>query len=237
MEGRKPTGVHSIVTPGDATDGSGGGDSDDDRNADADGELSSPQPRSGPAAAPSAPTGSRAPPTQASSTNPPKKVHVGPNDDDDDLFDIDAMIEEDDLERRRQENASKASAPASGKSPAKAIVVDDDDDELWAGMMDIDDLAAIDLNPNQGKTGADKGKGKVVDEVEDEEMWDVLRDMEGQSGGANNDSNTSRKEGVPPTRASMPVDGEGPALSLAGGNAAKVVVDDPGDWDDMYFND
>lgn len=235
MEGRKPTGVHSIVTPGDATDGSGGGDSDDDRNADADGELSSPQPRSGPAAAPSAPTGSRAPPTQTSSTNPPKKVHVGPNDDDDDLFDIDAMIEEDDLERRRQENAPKASA--SGKSPAKAIVVDDDDDELWAGMMDIDDLTTIDSNPNQGKSGADKGKGKVVDEVEDEEMWDALRDMEERSGAGNNDSNASRKEGVPPTRASMPVDGEEPAPPTAGGNAAKVVVDDPGDWDDMYFND
>ncbi|KAI0093695.1 replication fork protection component Swi3-domain-containing protein [Irpex rosettiformis] len=118
---------------------------------------------------------SSSPPTRPPSSASERPSSAAPNGDDD--FDIDEMIREDEERQRREEiaragnsNSMSHNAPQPGPSRAPPQAEPDEDQEMWEQLDGgVDDEMTIQPPPQNQRRG---------DDVEDEEMWDLVREME-----------------------------------------------------------
>ncbi|KAI0683693.1 replication fork protection component Swi3-domain-containing protein [Cytidiella melzeri] len=194
INGRKPEDLQAVGDPSD--------DSDSDFDQD--------QGQSGPSAPAADITRSSSPPTRPPSSASERPSSAAPDDDD---FDIDAMIQE---EEERQAAQAAPSRPVS-HPPAPTQPQPDEDQDMWD---QFDDEVVTQPPPPPLR----RVQPSMGDDVEDEDMWDLVREIEGDA--------TASKGALAPVSAAPRAFVVETALS--GGQPQQSATNEEG-WDEMYL--
>ncbi|TFK54764.1 Swi3-domain-containing protein [Heliocybe sulcata] len=185
---------------------------------------------------------SHPPPTKAS--RPPSSPSVGPATDVDD-FDIDAMIREQEEMEADQVSASRETLAraANGKEAPRPVskdkdAMDLDEEAMWDQMM-MDDFTSA--NPDlpgpplsqPGELQVEKSNSmEGSNAVNDEDMWDIVREMEMESRGPASPPQVAVSVPEPSVG---PVNGRPEEFSAMASPQKKRRISNADDWDDMYI--
>ncbi|KAG6900851.1 hypothetical protein C0993_009969 [Termitomyces sp. T159_Od127] len=130
----------------------------------------------------------------SSSSRPPSHPPSSASELDDDGFDIDAIIREEEERLAKERNSSGPTETTSTTGGQNNIVADDDDADMWEALDSMQGAASqvATAHSKAGKTDEDDAMWDDIDVLqdaakpahlplvrdEDEDMWDVLREME-----------------------------------------------------------
>ncbi|KAI5117657.1 hypothetical protein M0805_008887 [Coniferiporia weirii] len=172
-------------------------------------------------------------------------------DDEDDPFDIDALL-------AAEEGMSRAAAAKSASQAASAVKTkngsaardynfDDDESEMWAALHGDEDVPPAPAAPHAVTTGAPvdtyvasstSAPQEPSNDTDDDDVWDVLDDIEKEQQDKPIDSTVQRKTGIdstptPPENLTKDITVAPASGQTASAEAANLGLNDD-DWDDMY---
>ncbi|KZT26537.1 Swi3-domain-containing protein [Neolentinus lepideus HHB14362 ss-1] len=178
----------------------------------------------------------------AGASRPPSSRSVDPATDGND-FDIDAMIREQEEMEAEQGLAPKENKPRSvdkyGSKPASEDAMDLDEEAMWDDMMMADFTGAVPSIPAVASSETTAPQSQKDDitagshAVDDEDMWDVVREMETEAQEAGQQDATASESGPAPSEEE--IDGHGGEHSEISSPQKKQRISNADDWEDMYI--